>query len=394
MSGAMCALIMGLVGLASVDLPGLIPIPIIAGLVFYLGYTFIVDAFRRPLAQRAWADLCLALGIMIVCVRYGYLAGVLVGVVCASLLFAISYARIGVMRRVVTRAHFASDVDRSPQDSEQLRKNGDAVRVYWLSGYIFFGSSESVFERIRCDMEALPPRTVAYVVVDFGMVSGADSSAVISLTKLRNYCEQKGATLVWCSLSPTIRGVLERGGVLGAKSRHCVFEDSNLGLAWCEDQVLTRANLKIEASMAEFESWLQGQVGDGIRCTDLLPYFQRKEITGSQVLYRRGEPADSVDLVASGSLVIDVAGGPGENLRRRLIMTHTVVGEMGFFRRSVRSATVRSDGPATVFTITRDSFERMRKERPDLALAFYELIIAVLAERVEFADRVVAALRT
>jgi SulP family sulfate permease len=158
--------------------------------------------------------------------------------------------------------------------------------------------------------------------------------------------------------------------------------------------VLTRANLRIEASMAEFESWLQQQVGDGVRCADLLPYFQRKELTGSQVLYRRGEPADSVDLVASGSLAIDVAGGPGGSLRRRRIMTHTVVGEMGFFRRSVRSATVRSDGPATVFTITRDSFERMRKERPDLALAFSELIIAVLAERIEFADRVVTALRT
>jgi hypothetical protein len=36
----------------------------------------------------------------------------------------------------------------------------------------------------------------------------------------------------------------------------------------------------------------------------------------------------------------------------------------------------------------------MQRERPDLALAFYELIIAVLAERVEFADRVVTALRT
>jgi SulP family sulfate permease len=183
--------------------------------------------------------------------------------------------------------------------------------------------------RIRGDMEALPPRTVAYVVVDFGMVSGADSSAVISLTKLRHYCEQKGATLVWCSLSPAILGALERGGVLGTKSRHCVFDDPNLGLAWCEDELLTRENLRIAASMAEFESWLQRQVGKSVRCTDLLAYFERKEIAGSQVLYRRGEPADSVDLVASGSLAIDVAGGAGESLRRRRIMTHTVVGEMG-----------------------------------------------------------------
>ena len=394
MSGAMCALVMGVVGLANVDLPGLIPIPIVAGLVFYLGYTFIIDAFRRPFSQRAWTDLSLVVGIMIVCVRYGYLAGVLVGIVCACLLFATSYARIGVVRRSVTRAQFASYVHRSPNESEQLRKSGEAIRVYWLSGYMFFGSSESVFERIRGDMEALPPRTVAYVIVDFGMVSGADSSAVMSLTKVRNYCDQQGATLVCSSLTSTMRGAIEQGGVLGRKSRHPAFGDLNVALAWCEDELLARTDLKTEAGMAGFESWLQRQLGAGVRCTDFLAYFERKDVDGSHVLYRRGEAADTVALVASGSLAVDIAGGEGESLRLRRIMTHTVVGEMGFFRRSVRSATVYSDGRATVFTITRSSFERMRLERPDLATAFYEFIIGVLAERLEFSDRMVAALRT
>ena len=53
----------------------------------------------------------------------------------------------------------------------------------------------------------------------------------------------------------------------------------------------------------------------------------------------------------------------------RRIVTHTVLGEMGFFRHSVRS--VSSDGPATVFTLSRTNFERMRHERPDLAGALH-----------------------
>ena len=394
MSGAMCALLMGVVGLANVDLPGLIPIPIVAGLVFYLGYTFIVDAFRRPFAQRAWADLCLALAIMIVCVRYGYLAGVLVGVVCACLLFATSYARIGVVRRAVTRAQFASYVQRSLHDAEHLRERGDAIRLYWLSGYMFFGSSESVFERIRADIEALPPRTVAYVVLDFGMVSGVDSSAVMSLTKVRNYCEQQGATLVCSSLSRAMQDALQRGGVLRGKSAQRAFGDLNAALAWCEDQVLAGAPVTNDAAMADFESWLQRHLGPGVRSVDLVAYCQRKDLDGAHVLYRRGEAADTIDFVASGSLTVDITGAEGSSLRVRRIMTHTVVGEMGFFRRSVRSAAVCSDGPATVFTITRKDFERMRLERPDLATAFYEFIIGVLAERLEFSDRMVVALRT
>jgi SulP family sulfate permease len=79
-------------------------------------------------------------------------------------------------------------------------------------------------------------------------------------------------------------------------------------------------------------------------------------------------------------------------LRVRRITTHTVVGEMGFYRRSVRSATVSSDGPATLFTLTRANFERMRRENPDLSNAFDDFVIRILADRYDFATREVTAL--
>jgi SulP family sulfate permease len=393
MSGVVCALALGAVGLTSFDLPGLIPIPLIAGLIFLLGYGFIVDALRRPYRQRAWLDLALTLGIAVVCIRYGYVVGVLAGVVCACMLFAISYARIGVVRRHVTRAHFASYVERSAEASRHLLQNGDAIQIYWLSGYIFFGSSEGVFERIRADIDALPPHRVAYVILDFGMVSGADSSAIVSLAKLRNLCGQRGTTLVYCSLSNADRAALERAGFFGGKSQHQVFADLNLGLAWCEDRLLAKANIDTERNLRDFDSWLQHQLGPSAKSKDFAAYLERRDIDGSQILYREGEPADTIDLLSAGHLAIDIAQQDGKSLRVRRIMTHTVVGEMGFFRRSARSATVSSDGPVTLFTLTRSNFERMRHERPDLASAFDDFIMRVLAERIEFKDRGLAALQ-
>src|SRR5206468_1770199 len=106
----------------------------------------------------------------------------------------------------------------------------------------------------------------------------------------------------------------------------------------------------------------------------------------------QGDPADTIDLVAVGNLAIDIEKGGGQTLRVRRIMTHTVLGEMGFFRRSARSATVSSDGPAIVFTLSRANFERMRRERADLASAFDDFIIKTLADRMELANRAVAAL--
>jgi SulP family sulfate permease len=389
MSGVACALVLGLVGLANLDLPGLIPVPIVAGLVLYLGYTFIVDALWRPYSQRAWLDLSLAVAIMIVCIKYGYLIGVIAGVVCACLLFVISYARLGVVRRHLTRAQFSSHVDRSAEASEHLRSVGDAVQLYWLSGYIFFGSSEGLFERIRGDIEAALPRRVAYVILDFAMVPGADSSAFISLAKLRNYCNQHGTTIAYSSMSPAIRDALERGGFIGGKSRHQAFADVHAAVAWCEDKLLADATLKLDS---DFTAWLQRQLGADLKAADLIGYLERKDLTGPTVLHRQGEAADSIELVAAGTLAIDVATRSGENLRVRRIATHTVVGEMGFFRRALRSATVSSEGPAVLFRLTRENFERMRRERPDLAGAFDDFVIRVLANRIDIRDREVAAL--
>lgn len=96
--------------------------------------------------------------------------------------------------------------------------------------------------------------------------------------------------------------------------------------------------------------------------------------------------------MASGSLTVEIPAGTGETLRVRTVVAHTVIGEMGFFRRSVRSATVSSDGPATLYTLSRTSFERMRRERPDLAIDFHDFILRVMADRVTFSDRMAVAL--
>jgi sulfate permease, SulP family len=392
MSGVASAAILGIVAVAHFDLPGLVPIPLLGGLVFYLGYSFIADAVWKPYSQRAWLDLTLIVGITVVCLQYGYLIGVLAGLVCACMVFVISYARLGAIRRQATRAQVVSHVDRSPEASEYLRQRGDAIQLYWLSGYIFFGSSESILARIRADISALDPQQVAYVVLDFGLVSGADTSAVVSLGKLRRFCREKGAVLVCCSLSAANRGALERGGFFDRKNPQQAFPDLNSALAWCEDQVLAKAKFENDVAVENFEPWLQRQLGQEVKSSDVMAYLQRKDVDRAQVIYRQGDPSDSLDLVALGRLSIEVANADGRRHELRRMMAHTVVGEMGFFRQIARSASVSSDGPAVLFSLTRANFDRMRSERPVEANAVAEFVVKILAERIESLNREVAAL--
>ena len=272
-----------------------------------------------------------------------------------------------------------------------MRESGNAIQLYWLSGYIFFGSSEGLFDRIRTDIESALPDRVAYVILDFSLVSGVDSSAIASLTKLRNLCNRRGIVLIYAALSRADRGALARGGLFSGRAPE-PFDDVHGAMAWCEDRLLLGAKLDIDTSPASFEAWFQQQLGTGVKAADLLHYFQCNDVDSAEVLYREGEPADTIDLVVSGRLAIDVTKYNGEKLRVRRVTTHTVVGEMGFFRRSIRSATVSAEVPTTLFTLTRANFERLRDERPELANAFYDFVLRILADRTDFTTRTVAAM--
>jgi SulP family sulfate permease len=186
--------------------------------------------------------------------------------------------------------------------------------------------------------------------------------------------------------------VLERGGFFTGKNQAQVFADLQMALAWCEEQVLDQSGIVIDSSTAGFESWLLERLGPTVSLRDLIGYLERKDIAGPEVIYREGEQANTVDLVAAGTLNVDVAMENGGSKRVRRLATHTVVGEMGFFRRSVRSATVSSDGPAVLFALTRQGMERLRRERPDLASAFDDFIVRTLADRLDATNRELAAL--
>jgi len=393
MSGVIAAITLGVIAIADFDLPALVPLPIVAGLVLFLGYTFIIDALGQAFRQRAWFELLLTVVMAAVCIVNGYLVGMLVGLLCACVLFAINYARLSAVRQHLTRAVFSSHFDRSEEASRHLREAGDAIHIYWLSGYIFFGTSERLFERIRDDIEAQAPRRVDFVLLDFSVVKGFDSSAVASFAKLRNYCNRHGIKLVYSALSHANRKALEFGGTFGGKGQHQTFADLNTALAWCEDQLLADAKLDAGTVLAGFETWVQRQLGPEFAAAEFIAFLERKDIDGPQILYRLGEPADTIDFVAAGSLAIDVTKPDGESLRVRRMNTHTVLGEMGFFRHAVRSATASTDGPAIIFTLDRASFERMRRERPDLATAFDHFIVRVLADRLDAANRSILALR-
>jgi SulP family sulfate permease len=389
-AGAIVGLAAAFILFSGVDVGSVVPKAILGGMLAYLGAVILIELWEAP-AQSSWMEWALTGLMTLVIINFGYFMGVVLGVIGACLMFALSYSRIGVIRRHLTRQEFSSNTERAPEQLRILQKEGNRVHVFWLSGFIFFGSSNGLFERVKQVIEAQREKPVGYLVLDFGGVPGLDSSAVLSLVKLRNYCENSKVTLGFSGLGESMRVSFERAGFFSGSRPHQVFGGHNEAIEWCEDMLLMHHEVGA-ASVHSFESWLTAELGGTADMSRIAPYLQRHELNVGEALFHQGEPPDSVELLASGQLLVTREDEQGRPIRLRRMVGHTIVGEMGFYRKIPRSATVVAEEPSIVYRLTRESFDRMHAEDPAAAAVLQSLIIRLLSDRLEFANREVAAL--
>jgi SulP family sulfate permease len=391
-SGLIAAFAVVVLVITGVDLPAYIPAPILAGLLIYLGLVVLTAVLLHSPAYRAWMDLALALLIMVAIINAGYLTGVILGFVASCLMFAFSYSRVAVIHRHLTRAEFASNVDRAPHAGQVLRDQGERIHIFWLAGFIFFGSSNGVLEQIRA---ALPTGAAKrrYAVLDVSGVSGFDTSAMLSFIKLRNHCGPARLTMAIAGATPHMIAALRHVGVFDSGEPHRSFASRNDAVEWCEDQLLQTHGIEAgDNAETDLQAWLAQELGCAGRAIRIATYFTRRDLPAGCALYSQDTPSDTIDLVVSGSVAVIVDNGRDLPLLIRRMSRNTVVGEMGFFRGNPRRATVSVEGRSVIYTLTRDAYARLQHEDPALAGTFLEFIIRALSDRLEFANRGIAAL--
>jgi SulP family sulfate permease len=201
---------------------GYIPVPLVGALLMQLGaavlYEWLVEGRRRitPL------EYALLIAILLVVVLWDFVAGMAVGIIAACVIFAISSSRIRVVKRGLSRSEFGSRVDRPAEQLKQLLEHGSAIRIMWLHGFLFFGSTNSLVEELKQIVTAdSSGKGCRMFVLDFHQVLGIDSSAVDSLRKLRQFAEREGLFIAVSDLAPAVRGALRSGGFCAPSDAVC-----------------------------------------------------------------------------------------------------------------------------------------------------------------------------
>src|SRR4029078_9619615 len=120
-SGAIVGIVCAIILFSGIDVGSVVPKAILRRMLSYLGVIIIVELWEAP-AKSSWTEWTLT-GIMtLVIINFGYFMVVLLVFIVACLRCALSYSRIGVIRRHLTRYDFASNVERSPEQTRLLRE--------------------------------------------------------------------------------------------------------------------------------------------------------------------------------------------------------------------------------------------------------------------------------
>jgi SulP family sulfate permease len=293
---------------------------------------------------------------------------VVIGLVLAVVLFAVSYGRIELVREVAFGETYRSNVDRPATERAELRGLSDQVQVLRVAGFVFFGSTNRLLERVRRRVEAGPPR---FLVIDLRRVTGVDSSGVVSFTKVLRLSEASGCEVVFTGASDPVRAQLARGGVLQRDGLVAFEPDLDRGLQRCEDALLSATTEERAHPAAD-----AGPLPPG-----LAAHVERVSLEAGEVLLHQDDPPGDVYVLESGRLGVETSTPEGTRLRLRTLRPGVVVGEITLYTGIPRTADVVAEVPSVVLRISRGSIERLEREEPELAAALHRWLATTLAER-------------
>lgn len=179
---------------------GLIPMPTIAAILFIVAYNMCQwRTFVHLLKTAPKSDIIVLISTFVLTVIFDLVVAIEIGMVLACLLF---------IKRMSEETHAESwtYVDDDTQDvDEQLRRLSLQIRVYEITGPLFFGAADAIEHIVVKDFTTC-------LVLRMRSVPAIDSTAMNALQDLICVCESKGITVVFSHVNEQPMKVMQKSG--------------------------------------------------------------------------------------------------------------------------------------------------------------------------------------
>jgi SulP family sulfate permease len=367
---------------------GYMPKFVLGGLLIYLAadqlHRWIVES-RRRLSLTEYLSL---LAIIVVIVQWGFIAGIGFGVVIGCATFALSAARIDSIKYHFNGTEFRSTLDRSRDDQAVLSAHGGRIQGLNLQSYLFFGSANRLYQHVKALLARHPE--CRFLVFDFKLVTGVDSSAAYSFAQIKRAANDRGVKLVLVHLAAATEKALRSGEFITPEVG--ILPELDHALEWCENQVIGqhRGLAEEEASLRDWFIQILGSEADAVA---LMHHCERIEVEAGETIVRAGDPAESMHFILDGRVGILINTDEDRTTRVRSLGRYTTIGEMGLVSHAPRSATIKAEIDSVLYVLRSEQFNTIRTDEPALGQKLLIYFVSVMAERLNFANRTIAVLR-
>lgn len=269
-----------------------------------------------------------------------------------------------------------------------LDREGGSAAVWELQGDLRFATLEPVLREISAAGD-----TLHCVLLDFKRVRHADEAANRMLASLVAAGAARGQRLVLTRVRRDLLGSF--GSALDPRHAAAVtFQPQlDLGLEWCEKALLARHAtphaVQAIAALAEHR-WCEGLQAGELALLAGLVELQRHD--AGTLLLRRGDPADSLYLLARGEVSVVLALPGGGQRRLSTLSAGMGFGELALFAGGRRSADVRADTQVECWRLPATALAQLERDCPALVLRLQRNLLLATAETVARLTAEVAAL--
>jgi sulfate permease, SulP family len=388
LAGLTVAAISGAVLIADPSFLGFVPKFVLAGLLFYLGSDLVYQWLLRSSRRLLPLEYLSLIAIAALIIYSGFIAGVLIGIVIGCATFALSASRVNAIKFAFDGSEFRSSLDRGPRELFLLTEHGHEIQGVALQSYLFFGSANRLYQYVKVMLARQPD--CRFVIFDFRLVTGIDSSATHSFTQIKQATSARDARIILVNLSPELEKVFRTARFI--TDDMTVAPDLDHALEACEQTVIEE-HVAETADEPSLRAWLTEALGNADYADRLAEVCRRLEVKGGDVIAWQGEPATSMHFILEGRIGIIVDVGEGRTMRVRSLGRHTTIGEMGLITHRPRSATIQAEAPSVLYELTLEAYEKLKIEQPALSQGLLGYIVSVMAERLSFANRVVGVLQ-
>jgi SulP family sulfate permease len=388
LSGLTVAAISALMLATAPALLGYMPKFVLGGLLIYLGadqlHKWIVQS-RRRLSVTEYVSL---LAIIVIIVQWGFVAGILIGVVIGCATFALSASRIDSIKFSFDGSEYRSSLDRSRDDQAVLSAHGGKIQGLNLQSYLFFGSANRLYLHVKALLARHPE--CRFLVFDFKLVTGIDSSAAYSFAQIKRAAHDRGVRLVLVHLPSAAEKALRSSEFISQEVS--IVPELDHALEWCENQIIAQ-HQGLEGEEASLRDWFTQILGADADAAELIHRCERLEVDAGDIIVSAGDAADSMHFILDGRVGIMIPADDGRTTRVRSLGRYTTIGEMGLVSHAPRSATIQAEVASILYVLHTHQFEAITSENPELGQKLLTYFVSVMAERLTFANRMIAVLR-